>query len=68
MTKEKSKFLRVKCENVRDEKTGQTCNNEQTIFSRASVSVKCLVCGQVLAEPGGGEVKLLKARVLEALK
>ena len=68
MTKEKSKFLRVICENTRDENTNQMCNNEQTIFSRPSVVVNCLVCGKVLAEPTGGEAKLLKARILEVLK
>ncbi len=58
MTKEKSKFLRVKC---------SKCNNEQSVFSRASMVVKCLVCGEILAEPTGGEARM-KAQVLEVLK
>jgi len=44
-----SKFLKVKCEK---------CKNEQMVFERASTRVKCLVCGEVLAEPTGGKVKL----------
>ncbi|MBI2085572.1 MAG: 30S ribosomal protein S27e [Candidatus Aenigmarchaeota archaeon] len=58
MTKEKSNFLRVKC---------SKCNNEQSIFSRPSTTVKCLVCGEVLAESTGGRAKL-NAQVLETLK
>jgi small subunit ribosomal protein S27e len=44
-----AQFLKVKCEK---------CHNEQTIFSKASVIVKCVVCGEVLAEPTGGLAKL----------
>ena len=44
-----SKFLKVKCEK---------CKNEQMVFEKASTRVKCLVCGEVLAEPTGGKVKL----------
>lgn len=44
-----AQFLKVKCEQ---------CHNEQTIFSKASVIVKCIVCGTVLAEPTGGFAKL----------
>ena len=40
--------------------------NEQVIFGKASSEVKCLICGQVLAEPSGGKAKI-KARVLEIL-
>ncbi|MFH0889868.1 MAG: 30S ribosomal protein S27e [Candidatus Aenigmatarchaeota archaeon] len=58
MTKQKSMFLRVKC---------GKCNNEQAVFSRASMKVKCLVCGEILAEPSGGEAKL-KTQILEVLK
>jgi small subunit ribosomal protein S27e len=53
----KSKFLKVRCEK---------CKNEQIIFNKASTIVKCLVCGEVLAEPKGGIVKL-KTNVLEIL-
>ena len=45
----KSKFLRVRCNN---------CGNEQIVFSHASIPVRCLVCGNVLAEPTGGMSKI----------
>ena len=54
----KSKFLRVKC---------PQCNNEQTIFGKAATEVKCLVCGKVLAEPTGGNAKVL-AKIIEVLE
>jgi small subunit ribosomal protein S27e len=44
-----SKFLKVKCEK---------CKNEQVIFEKASTEVKCLVCGETLAEPTGGKAKI----------
>lgn len=44
-----SKFLKIKC---------AKCRNEQIIFSRAAMEVKCLVCGTVLAEPTGGRAEL----------
>ncbi len=53
----KSKFVKVRC---------TKCKNEQAIFGKASSVVKCLVCGNVLAEPTGGKVKF-KARILEVL-
>ncbi len=53
----KSKFVKVRCEK---------CKNEQIIFNKAATSVKCLVCGEVLAEPSASIAKL-KARVLEVL-
>lgn len=43
------KFVKVKCEK---------CKNEQMVFMRAASTVKCLVCGEVLAEPTGGKVRL----------
>ena len=42
------KFLRVKCE----------CKNEQIIFSKPATTVRCLVCGTVIAEPRGGIGKI----------
>ncbi|HDI42538.1 MAG TPA: 30S ribosomal protein S27e [Candidatus Bathyarchaeota archaeon] len=45
----RSKFLRVKC---------PECGNEQIVFSHASIVVKCMVCGAVLAEPAGGKAKI----------
>lgn len=44
-----SKFIRVKC---------KKCKNEQVIFERPASLVKCLVCGEVLAEPTGGKAKI----------
>jgi small subunit ribosomal protein S27e len=44
-----SKFIKVKCEK---------CKNEQMVFEKAASQVKCLVCGEVLAEPTGGKVRL----------
>jgi len=52
------KFLKVKCEK---------CNNEQVIFEKSSSKVKCLACGEVLAEPSGGKAKI-KAKVLGKMK
>ncbi len=37
-----SKFVKVKCEK---------CKNEQMVFVKAASKVKCLVCGEILAEP-----------------
>lgn len=50
-----SKFLRVLC---------VKCKNEQVIFSKAATVVKCLKCGEILAEPTGGEVRV-KGKILE---
>lgn len=52
-----SRFLKVKC---------KKCNNEQTIYSKASTIVTCLVCGETLAKPTGGKAKL-EAKVLEVI-
>ncbi|HLD85246.1 MAG TPA: 30S ribosomal protein S27e [archaeon] len=40
-----SKFVKVKC---------KKCKNEQILFNKAAIVVKCLVCESVLAEPRGG--------------
>ncbi|MEM2873946.1 MAG: 30S ribosomal protein S27e [Candidatus Nanoarchaeia archaeon] len=53
----KSRFVKVRCEK---------CKNEQIIFNRAATTVKCLVCGEVLAEATGGAAKI-KAHILEVL-
>ncbi|MEM5829601.1 MAG: 30S ribosomal protein S27e [Candidatus Aenigmatarchaeota archaeon] len=55
VTLPKSKFLRVLC---------FKCKNEQVIFSKASSLVKCLKCGEILAEPTGGEARV-RGKVLE---
>jgi len=52
-----SKFVKVRC---------PKCKNEQIIFGKAASTVKCLVCGKILAEPGGGKTKI-KVRILEVL-
>ncbi len=44
-----SKFIKVKC---------KKCKNEQVIFERPASTVKCLVCGEVLAESTGGRAKV----------
>ncbi|MBL7051622.1 MAG: 30S ribosomal protein S27e [Nanoarchaeota archaeon] len=53
----KGKFVKVRCK----------CKNEQVIFDKAATTVKCLVCGEVLAESKGGKAKII-ARELEVLK
>ncbi len=53
--KPKTKFLKVSC---------GKCKNEQTIFNKASSNVKCLVCGEILAESTGGKARI-KTKVLE---
>ena len=54
----KSKFIKVRC---------PKCKNEQIIFGKSSSTVKCLVCGKVLAEPVGGKSRI-KSRILEVLE
>lgn len=39
-------FIRVKCKD---------CGNEQILFSRAAIEVKCLVCDSTIARPAGGK-------------
>ena len=53
-----TKFVKVRC---------PKCKNEQIIFGKASTEVRCLVCGNLLAKPTGGKVKI-KAQVLEVLE
>ena len=50
--------MKVKCEK---------CKNEQVIFEKSASQVKCLVCGEVLAEPTGGKATI-KAKLLGAAK
>ena len=54
----RSKFYRVKCPD---------CENEQTIFEKASTTVKCVVCGHDLATPTGGKASF-KAEIIQELK
>lgn len=46
----KSRFVRVRC---------NQCGNEQVIFDHATVEVRCLVCGNLLARPTGGKAEIL---------
>ncbi len=52
-----SRFLKVKC---------AKCMNEQIMFSKPSMKVRCLVCGEMLAESTGGKASI-KAKVIEEL-
>lgn len=54
----KTKFLKVRC---------PKCKNEQLIFERASKSVSCLVCNEIIATPKGGKAKI-NASILESLE
>ena len=54
----KSRFLKVQCPD---------CDNEQVIFGCASTTVRCMVCGTILAEPTGGKAKV-SAHILEVLE
>ena len=53
--KPKSKFLEVVC---------PKCKNEQIIFNKASRAVKCVVCGNILAENTGGKAEI-KAKIIK---
>jgi small subunit ribosomal protein S27e len=52
-----SRFLKVAC---------TKCKNEQIIFNKSSMDVKCLVCGNVLAEVTGG-MSIIKSKILKVL-
>lgn len=58
MEANKSKFLKVKCND---------CQNEQIIFGNATSRVDCTVCGRTLAEPSGGKA-VIKTQILEVLE
>ena len=53
----RSRFLRVKCPN---------CGAVQIVFDRAATVVRCLSCGEVLAEPTGGKARI-RGKVVEVL-
>ncbi|HLD06926.1 MAG TPA: 30S ribosomal protein S27e [Candidatus Nanoarchaeia archaeon] len=53
-----SKFIKIRC---------PKCKNEQVMFGKASLTVKCLVCEKVLAKPTGGKARV-KAQILEVLE
>ncbi len=52
-----SKFLRVKCK----------CGSQQVIFEKPATLVKCLKCGEALAEPRGGKGRI-KTKITEVIK
>ncbi|MDI6806608.1 MAG: 30S ribosomal protein S27e [Candidatus Aenigmarchaeota archaeon] len=52
-----SRFIKVEC---------RKCKNIQTIFNKASTKVTCLKCGELLAEPTGGIVRV-KGRIVSIL-
>ncbi|MEM2110593.1 MAG: 30S ribosomal protein S27e [Candidatus Bathyarchaeia archaeon] len=56
--KPKSVFLQVKCSD---------CGNEQVVFSHASTTVHCNICGAVLAEKTGGKADI-KGEVINVLE
>lgn len=41
-----SDFIKVKCEK---------CKNEQVVFEKPAMPVKCLVCSEILVTPTGGK-------------
>jgi len=53
-----SKFLKVKC---------RKCKNEQIVFEKPAMDVKCLVCGEVLVESTGGK-GIVKTKILSSVK
>jgi len=54
----RSRFFKVKCPD---------CENEQTVFEKASMVVNCVVCGKELAIPTGGKATF-KAEIIADLK
>ena len=54
----KSRFISVSCPD---------CGNEQIVFDRASVTVKCNVCGRVLVKPHSGKA-IIEGRVVKVLE
>jgi small subunit ribosomal protein S27e len=53
----KSRFIKVEC---------RKCKNIQIIFNKASTKVLCSKCGETLAEPTGGIVRV-KGRIVSVL-
>jgi small subunit ribosomal protein S27e len=54
----RSRFFKVKCPD---------CENEQTVFEKASTVVHCVVCGKELAVPTGGKANF-KAEIVADLR
>ncbi|MFB6113053.1 MAG: 30S ribosomal protein S27e [Halodesulfurarchaeum sp.] len=51
-------FLRVQCPD---------CENEQTMFGKASSEVTCAVCGTTLARPTGGKANV-EGEIIEVVQ
>ncbi|MFB6172851.1 MAG: 30S ribosomal protein S27e [Haloarculaceae archaeon] len=43
------------------------CENEQTLFGKASTEVACAVCGHTLARPTGGKAQI-EGEILETVQ
>ena len=52
-------FLKVSC---------RDCSNESIIFSRATTTIACAVCGATLTNPAGGKAQLVGCNVVETLE
>jgi len=52
-------FLKVSC---------RDCGSEAIIFSRASTTISCTVCGATLTNPAGGKAQLVGCNVVETLE
>ncbi len=52
-------FLKVSC---------RDCSHETIIFSRATTTIACSVCGSTLTNPAGGNAQLVGCNVVETLE
>jgi small subunit ribosomal protein S27e len=57
ISKTKSRFLKVKCND---------CGNEQVVFGAAASNIKCLVCEKPMAESTGGKT-VVKSQIVAVL-
>lgn len=57
VTSPASRFLHVMC---------KKCKNEQVMYNKIANTVVCTQCGEVIAEPQGGDA-FVKAKILENL-
>ena len=53
----RSRFFKIQCE----------CGNVQEIFSHATTSVNCRVCGKILTRPRSGKVEIF-AEIIEVFE
>ncbi|MBA88313.1 MAG: 30S ribosomal protein S27e [Euryarchaeota archaeon] len=54
-----SLFFKVSC---------RDCSAESIIFSKATTTIICTVCGSTLTNPAGGKAQLVGCDVVEALE